>query len=200
MRKIALGFIICLVLTSCLFGDNPYVQKPLIKNYWLYWLDYKKNQQIVYCTTENVYGSIQNIIIPKTVFAVGFNNRFIIAKQHPFIADSLENSLYDGWNKNDRGHYPVKHLKDTVFLKEGDTVYLERGKWYHTENRYSYIPDSLSPYKEITIYHIIDTGKKNGNNPYTHFSFRSESDFKQKCQKLGIGNNLKFSIFEKTLE
>ncbi|MEO9512916.1 MAG: hypothetical protein ABJN84_07770 [Flavobacteriaceae bacterium] len=200
MKNILLICFTGLILTSCLFGDNPYVQKPLIKNYWLYWLDSRKNKEIVYCTSDKVYGCLMDRIIPHTVFAVAYDSRFIIAKQHPFIADSIEKSLYSSLERNSEDHYPIKNLKDTIYLSESDSIYQDKGVWYHTENRYKFIPDSLSPYKKITLYHIIDTKHGNGAKPYTLHTLNNETSFIEKCKEVGVKNNLQFSIVDKNLE
>ena len=117
MKKIILICFVGLLLIGCLFGDNPYVQKPLIKDYWLYWLDSKKNQEIVYCTSDKIFGCLKETIIAHSVFAVGFDSRFIIAKQHPFIADSIDISLYSIRDRNGKNHYPIKNLKGHNILK-----------------------------------------------------------------------------------
>lgn len=68
-----------LLLTSCFFGDNPYDTKKLTKDFWLVWFE-NKTQKSIICSVD---GNIGNAVIEETVFAVGFNNDFIIAKQHP---------------------------------------------------------------------------------------------------------------------
>jgi hypothetical protein len=87
MTKYFLIAVIGLICTGCYFGDNPSFEKELTKNYWLFWFDDKSDQQIIFSTTGDINGG--SIIIDRTVFAIGFNDNFIIAKQHPEKGNTL---------------------------------------------------------------------------------------------------------------
>ena len=44
-------------------------------------MDYESEQHILFSTSEN--GTFGQYVVESTVFAVGFDNDFIIAKRHP---------------------------------------------------------------------------------------------------------------------
>lgn len=206
IKSLFISLIGLLLLTGCYFGDNPeghttYLpnqegeKKFLPGNCSLYWLDDFENQQIVHGGLPGRYGS--EIIIDRSVYAIGYDSIYIIAKQHPYIADSIENSIY-GEDENTKGHHEIKKLKDTIYLQKEDSIYQENGKWYHNGESYE-IPDSLKPDKRISYFYIIDTKRPNPNMHtfYTLYTFDNEESFNKKRLEIGVPKNLSFQTIEK---
>jgi len=82
----SLLILVCLFaffLTGCLRHEY---KKAIVNGYTLY--AYETNQDMT-LTYFNKYGGIE--IIPPTVFSIGYNKNFIIAKQHPTIYPANEN-------------------------------------------------------------------------------------------------------------
>lgn len=187
-----------MLLTSCHFGDNPNNNKILTGNFYLTWFDSEIDQNIIYSTEKNQATAIP--VVEKTVFAAGFNENFIIAKQHPDKSKEIENRLFDAHARNSKEDYEVKNLDDTIYLSREDKVYREDGKWFHTSRDFTSLPDSLKIYKQITYYHIIQTKKRNGGLPYTIHTLKNEKDYKEKRLELGVPEKLFFTIINKKLE
>jgi len=187
-----------MLLTSCYFGDNPGNTKNLTWNFYLTWFDSEMDQNIIYSTEKNQTAALP--VVEKTVFAIGSNEDFIIAKQHPDKAAEIENRLFDAHARNSKEDYEIKNLDDTVYLSKEDMVYREDDKWFHTSRDFTSLPDSLKLYKGITYYHIIETKKRNGGLPYTLHTFENEKAYKEKRTALGVPENLAFTIINKKLE
>ena len=81
MKNYLIIFFSCILITSCLFGDNTSSSKRLTKDFWLNWFEYPSDRHILYSFSDK--GDIGTYVVERTVFAVGFNDDFIIAKQHP---------------------------------------------------------------------------------------------------------------------
>ncbi len=101
-----------LVLNSC---GQPAVHSHVVDKVYLIAADQIEQLSLVYQNGENMYAGL----IPQTVFAVGFNEDFIIAKQHP----SEFNSSLD---KNSTLYYiidlnSIKRARN-VFVEKIDTV------------------------------------------------------------------------------
>ena len=185
-------------VTSCYFGDNPSDTKNLTGNFYLSWFESQIDQNIIYSTAKNQTVGIP--VVKKTVFAVGYNENFIIAKQHPDKSIEIIERLYDVHARNSKEDYQVKKLSDTIYLLEGDTLYKENSKWFHTGRDFTSLPDSLKLYKSITYYHIIETKKSNAQNLYKIHTFETEKEFNDKRLELGVPQNLTFTITNKNLE
>jgi len=71
---------IMLTLPSCWIFDNDF--DTIYREYNIGWVDGKSNQVICKALTAGGHGG--ETLIQEYVFAVGHNERFIIAKQHPF--------------------------------------------------------------------------------------------------------------------
>lgn len=65
-------------LQSCLFGGGL-VEREITDDYWLFANGKMEEMSIVYFPKDN--GS--DLIVNETVFAVGYNENFILAKSHP---------------------------------------------------------------------------------------------------------------------
>lgn len=87
MRKI-LGITFLLILQSCYFGAGL-VEKEITGDYFLF-ANNELNEMSIWFHAEK-YSN--RLIVPETVFALGENGDFIIAKSHP---KNLENGI----NKN----------------------------------------------------------------------------------------------------
>ncbi|MFT3946078.1 MAG: DUF3997 domain-containing protein [Agriterribacter sp.] len=80
MKKLAVIFI-CFGLASCYFGANESGRR-IANNFYLVGWD-EENWKIVFSTNaDNIYAP-EKIIVNHDVFALGNNDNFIIAKQHP---------------------------------------------------------------------------------------------------------------------
>ncbi|MFD2824457.1 hypothetical protein ACFS5M_12315 [Lacinutrix iliipiscaria] len=75
--------LLSIILVSCFFGNNPSSSKKITKDFWLNWFEFTTDRHILFSFSDN--GDVGNIVVENTVYAVGFNDDFIIAKQHPII-------------------------------------------------------------------------------------------------------------------
>jgi len=188
IEKILVILIIGLSFSSCL--DDPITVQKVTKDYYLNWVYDNSDQILIRSSDKGKSGSIE---ISETVFAVGFNDNYIIAKQHPNLEEQISKRLFGNHEKG--GDYLLTNPADTIYLSKEDGIYEKNGKWYHITNGWN-PPDSLKPYKKITFYHIIDIRTKNGKK----YKFDNESDFWNKRKELGISENLNFTIIDKELE
>lgn len=123
-----------LLLTSCLFGDNPSGSTNLTKDFWLDWFENKTYQRII-CGENANHGSI---IIEETVFAVGFNNDFIIAKHRPRTEnDSIKKQEIINYYIVDIRNYERGNFKSY-------DVHLLTKKGYPIMRNYLNVPKDLS--------------------------------------------------------
>jgi hypothetical protein len=84
-NKILLIFLLCL-FSSCLGFD---VKEKVIDNYYLIAVDAEEQMDLSYCDPADNNGCIG--IIEPTVFAVGYDMNYIIAKQHPLNKKDITN-------------------------------------------------------------------------------------------------------------
>ncbi|MGB1041775.1 MAG: hypothetical protein ACPGU6_00135 [Tenacibaculum sp.] len=77
MRKI-LGIAFLLILQSCYFGGGL-VEKEITNGYWLF-ANNELDEMSIWFSPEK---DSNQLIVPQTVFALGENGDFIIAKSHP---------------------------------------------------------------------------------------------------------------------
>ena len=191
-------YITSLLLTGCLFGDNPSSFKKITSDFWLNWMDYESEQHILFSTSEK--GTFGEYAVESTVYAVGFDNDFIIAKRHPNEAKTIMDRINE-YDFEEKAYY-LKKLSDTIWLVEQDSIYEKKGVRYHKEylSRGS-LPDSLKPNKSITLYSIIDLRNyERGNRNFKVYDSMDKKDFIQKRNELGIPNNLDFTIINERLE
>ena len=170
--------------------DDPITAKKVTGDYYLQWQYENKDQILLRSSDEGKSGAIE---ISETVYAVGFNNKFIIAKQHPNMEREISDRLFGNYDTN--GDYLLENPADTIYLSQDDKIYEKDGKWYHISNGWS-PSDSLKPYRKITLYHIIDITKKRNNK----WVFDNEMDFLKEREKLGISKELDFTMVDRELE
>lgn len=197
MKKLFLTGLSALLLTGCFWGDEPTSYTKLTKDFWLNWWADSTDQNIILRTESNGNGGTP--IIKQTVFAVGYNDNFIIAKQHPDKEEEVSERLFR--DQNSKGDFEIKNPADTVYLSKDDRIYQDSGKWYHISNGWN-PPDSLKPYKKITYFHIVDIGhyKRKNWDSYKVYTFDNEKEFIDKRHKLGVPDKLTFTIKSPTLE
>ena len=184
--------ILCsLFLTGCRMGDEESVNKKLTKDFWLnWWGDY--TDQHILLSTEND-GNGGTFVVERTVFAIGYDDHFIIALQHPDLEEEIQSRLFN--SDSITGDFKLTTPSDTIYLSKEDSVYQKNGEWYHINNGWN-PPDSLRPYEGITNYFIIDIRKYNrktwGNNNI--YKFNNEDDFNKKRIELNVSKKLTFKI------
>src|SRR5579872_1181470 len=83
--KVIFLFIMCL-LTGCLGFDT---KEKVVGNYYLVATDDEVQLSLSYCDPADKNGCVG--ITEPTVFAVGYNKDYIIAKQHPYNAKNITN-------------------------------------------------------------------------------------------------------------
>ena len=195
-------FLLVLTITStifsgCFWGDEPYEYKKLTKDFWLNWWAEENNKYLLLSTEKDGNGGL--ILVKETVFAVGYNDSFIIAKQHPNRQEEIQKRLfnYDTIEKA----YVLTNPSDTIYISgSDDSIYQKNGKYYHISNGWN-PPDSLKPYKKETNYFIIDIRKYNRQKPnsYDIYELKNENDFIRKRKELKVSEQLTFSIVDSTL-
>lgn len=191
MKK-TLGFCVCVILlSSCYFGDNPSGSKKLTKDFELFWFDDPVSQELILSKED---ASNYTILVKETVVEAGYNDRFIILKQHPNVAQNIYERLSD--YDFDLKAYEIKKLSDTIWLHNHDEIFEHRGKHYHRESfSVNFLPDSLKPYKAVTNYYIVDTkGYKTHSPYYGLYHCKSIQEFYHKRSELGVPDDLEFTI------
>ena len=197
MKKLILIGLTSLLITGCFWGDEATSNTKLTKDFWLNWWADNTDQHILLSFDDTGNGGTP--IIKQTVFAVGYNNNFIIAKQHPNKEEEISERLFS--DQNSKGDFEIKNLGDTVYLSKDDRIYYDSGKLYHRSNGWN-PPDSLKPYRKITFYHIIDIRNydRKNHDKYIVYTFKSEKEFIKKRHKLRVPEKLTFTSKSPTLE
>jgi len=96
MKKL-FGLLLIFCLTSCYFGANESESK-IMKDFYL--ASWDKTTWIAYSKDSDSILEPKKIIICHDVFAVGNNNDFIIAKQHPCENADRHYMDYDSFKPN----------------------------------------------------------------------------------------------------
>lgn len=196
MKKLFL-LLIYLTTSSC-FYDDPSFSRTLVKDLKLEWWGENRNQTITLSMVKGDFGSL--VIIPETVFAVGFNNDFVIAKSYPNKEKEIQDRIfrYD----EQTGDYFLPEPKDTIFLSSDDEYYEKDGKWYHISNGWN-PPIGLFPYKDSIYFHILDLRNWNSDkkwNSDNQYRLNSEEEFIKKRKELNIPKNLDFeTVYEESV-
>ncbi len=197
MRRLIFIGLFGLFLTGCFWGDEATSYTKLTKDFWLNWWADSTDQHILLSFENDGNGGTP--IINRTVFAVGYNNNFIIAKQHPDKEEEIQARLFN--HDSVTGDYLLESPADTIWLSGEDSIYERSGKWYHISNGWN-PPDSLRPYRKITYYHIVDIRHYEQKNwdSYKIYTFDNEAEFINKRHELGVPDDLIFTIKSPTLE
>ncbi len=197
MKKLILIGLSTLFLTGCFWGDEATSYTKLTKDFWLNWWADSTDQHILLSFDDN--GISGTPIIKQTVFAVGYNDNFIISKQHPDKEEEVSERLFR--DQNSKGDFEIKNLADTVYLSKEDRIYQDSGKWYHISNGWN-PPDSLKPYRKITFFHIVDIRnyERKNRDSYKVYTFDNEKEFINKRHELGVPDEITFTIKSPTLE
>ena len=198
---------VSVAFTSCFWlysegGESHHLGKG-------FWLSYFSDPVLQTITVSNDTVNANNggsILIDKTVYAVGYNRDFIIAKKHPNSIDSIGDRLFKS-DETKNGDFLLTNPDDSVYLSKDDKVYEKNGKWYHISNGWN-PPDSLNPNRRITFYYIIDTRNyhfgdfKNIRDSLTCriYKFNNKIDFDKKRQEIGVPANLDFTLVKKAIE
>ena len=184
-----------LSLSGCyLFGDDARLERPLTKGFVLSWYIDPREQILLLKTSLN--GGI--VIVEETVVAAGWNDDFILAMQHPNLADTISARLFH--RDSITGDFELIDAADSVYLWSGDSIYERDGRWYHISNG-SAIPDSLRPYRGITNYFVIDIrnfieGERDG---YEVHRVVGDSAFLSLRSTLGVPEDIRFVLVDSTL-
>ena len=193
------AILVCVLLqTGCFFsGDEPHSYTKLTKDFWLSWWADSSGQHILRSFDENGSGGL--IVVSHTVFAVGYSNDFIIAKQHPDAEEEIEARLFN--YNSEEGAYNLPVPSDSIWLSGEDSFYKKGDKWFHISNGWN-PPDSLKPYRKITNYYLIDIRNydREKGSSYTVYDFRNKEDFNQKRKELHVPENLDFTLRSPSLE
>lgn len=197
MKKYLVIGLIGLLLTGCFWGDEPTSYRKLTKDFWLNWWADSTDQHILLSTSDNGNGG--SFVVKQTVFAVGYNDNFIIAKQHPDKEEEIQARLFN--RDSIEGTYLLSDPADTIWLSSEDSIYQKNNKWFHISNGWN-PPDSLKPYRALTYFHIIDIRNYERKiwDSYKVYTFDNEREYIKKRNELGVPDNLKFTIKSPTLE
>lgn len=193
MKKVVFIGSIALLFQACLF-DNPIHNQHLVKDFNLSWWSEPWQQSLYKNTDHNEYGGVE--IIPETVFAIGYNENFIIAKQHPNNDDTIS------WNNiHEHETWQLDSLPSDTLGEQSNYVKIE-GQWHGISNGRNTRND-LFPDKKITNYYILDI--REYPNPKWRakeqlYQLQNEAQFQRKRKELGLASDLDFSIIEKELE
>jgi hypothetical protein len=197
MKKLSVIVLSVFLITGCLWGDEATSYRKLTKDFWLIWFMDSTDQHLSLSTSKD--GNFGSPIIKQTFFAIGFNDNFIIAKQHPDKKEEIQERLFN--RDSIEGNYILADPADTMWLTGEDSVYQKTGKWYHISNGWN-PSDSLKPYKKITYFHLIDIRQyeRGKSNSYEVFTFDNEKDFINKRHELEVPELLSFTIVSTALE
>ena len=193
MNKLYLLGLIGITLTGC-FWDETINTRNLVKDFNLSWWSEPRYQSLFENKNKKEYGG--GLIIPESVFAVGFDNNFIIVKQHPNNDDTISwNNIkeHETWKLD---HFPSDTLSDQhSYIKIN-------GEWQGISNGRSTHED-LFPDKKITYYYIVDIrdyDDQKWRSTENVYKFETENAFNQKRNELKVPDNLSFTIVDKDLE
>jgi hypothetical protein len=169
---LSLSILISILLTGCIFDTIE--NKHLIGSYFLVAVDTPQSMAIVYNEEKDNSGGAE-VILP-TIFEVEWNNKFIVAKQHPenteeTISDTYRKQIFDSLKKSNTQNMYI--LSDSL-VKKKYSANKETGKFG------GFISKSQN---EITFYFLIDTRTK---TQYATLYF-TESELDSAKNKLNVG-------------
>lgn len=190
--SVILGSVL-LLLASC-FGDEQINTKHLIKDFNLSWWTEPKYQALFQNPNNKEYGGA--VIIPETVFAIGYDENFILAMQHPNNDDTIS------WNNiHEYETWELDSIPSDTLGDQHNYVKLN-GKWHGISNGRD-VHHDLFPDKKVTFYYIVDIRnyeRGNWSRKTNVYKFDTETTFLQKKKELNIPGNLTFTIINKDLK
>ena len=201
MKKISPLLLLPLLLSACFFGDEPASFKKITSDFWLNWWEYKTDQHLFLGLKDD--GMFGRVLIESTVFAVGYNEDFIIVKRHPNKAREIAERLNER-SREERGYY-LRDLADSIWLSKEDSIYQKDGLYYHTNHIHKVydLPDSLRPDKSVTYYAIIDIShyeREWAEKSLGVYDSLSKTEFETWRKELGIPEDLDFTWVDEDLE
>jgi hypothetical protein len=198
MKRFYLIAVLCLFLTAC-FWDEPIEVTHLTKDFNLAWWYDSRHQNLFLNTNHNEYGGVA--IIPETVYALGYNDNFIIAKQYPNLQKALQKRLFAEGEEGEG--FRILNPADTIYLSKEDRIYQKNGEWYHTSNGWN-PPPHLFPYKDSTYFYIVDIRSYENIKAWdikeNIYRLDDQEAFRNKRAELGVSTDLEFTIFNEELE
>lgn len=203
-RKLFFLISISLTILSCSDCLDDWHSIHLIHNFYLEWELHPKTQHITIGSWNCGVGGNEPIT-DQTIYAVGYDSTFIIAKAHPDNIPTIRKKLFV--DTNARGDYSLQTPTDTQYLNDEkefyrDSIYQENGKWYHTRKDWYGSPNKIYLDKTKTIYYIINI-KNYPNNWKTKENvtiYYDENSFIKARTELNVSTKLDFTIITKDLE
>jgi len=194
MRSLVVLLLAAIWLNSCIQTQSESVNN-LVKDFNLSWRGEAKYQTLFANNDHTEYGGAK--VIEETVYSLGYDENFIIAKQHPNLSAVKEKIL-----KNQEGEdFLIENPQDTVYLNT-EFIYAREGKYLYKKSGVPAL-DNLFPYKSETIYYIVDIRDYSlrfwGTAGNVH-KFRTQTQFDIKRKELGVPESLQFSLTNPELE
>jgi hypothetical protein len=187
-RKLTKAILLIIVFSACSL-DKPKYSENVVKDFNLGWWSDTRHTALFLNNDHTEYGGRE--IVPETVAEIGYNQDFIIVKQHPNMFKEIEDRVLS--NETETG-YEIKNAADTVYLPE-EFVFSENGSLYLKKQGRDEL-DYLFPYRDVTYYYIIDIRNyrlrfwaMDGNV----FRFDNEIDFQMKRLQLAIPGEVTFT-------
>ena len=160
-------------LSSCIWG-LPLQNKHLTDQFYLGASDVKEQMSITYHYKDQTYFGI----VDQTVFAVGYNDDFIIAKRHP-----------SSWDLEIDRHITEYYLIDVRAVKAERAVYEEQTSSVHRMETDAHGHKVLGPQTTSTILY-----SPRASRPLTL------EEFVKLRHRLGVPESLDFTIIYHSLQ
>jgi len=177
-----------LLLNGCILDRAEFVQH-IVKDFNLGWQGDPRYQALFVNVDHSEYGGIK--VIEETVFAVGWDQNFIIALQYPNRTAIKERIL----SKPIDGGYLVENSNDIKFL-ETEFVSSLDGNYIYDSSGVGTL-DQLFPYKQDTVYYILDIRDytlRFWSPSENVYRFETRAEYQQKKKELKVPATLKFKI------
>lgn len=177
-----------LLLNGCILDREEFVQH-LVKDFNLGWQGDPRYQALFVNVDHSEYGGIK--VIEETVFAVEWDQNFIIALQYPNRTAIKERIL----SKPIDGGYLVENSNDIKFL-ETEFVSNRDGKYIYDSSGTGTL-DQLFPYKQDTAFYILDIKDYTLRfwSPRDNvYRLETRAEYQQKKKELKVPETLKFKM------
>jgi len=133
MIKYCCVLIILLTLFYCCNFSGFVYKKQIIDKYYLIAIDIDEQMTICYPINNGDFIGI----IDETVYSIGYNKDFIIAKQHPF-------KLPNNYEKSKTNYFIIPISKKRSIIPEDNVIGPLTKAEFETNRKNLNIPDSLS--------------------------------------------------------